>query len=193
MNSNTSRPVPPANTGSALLNWFADTSLRAAAARAPLRSLRSGPAFDAVLRDPLDRLTTALINLQRPRDDLSYLLVGYCGIPMVLVSWWCLARPGEAASGLGFPPGGPFEQFFAVAYLGMSITSLLAPFLRRSYVIGPAVCWAVFFAGATAIHFMDESAHQTLTHGSALAIFATHGLISLLLLIALFMSRAGGA
>ena len=124
------------------------------------------------------------------RIFLLYLLVGYCGIPMVLVSWWCLARPGEAASVLGFPPGGPFEQFFAVAYLGMSITSLLAPFLRRSYVIGPAVCWAVFFAGATAIHFMDESAHQTLTHGSALAIFATHGLISLLLLIALFMSRA---
>lgn len=121
---------------------------------------------------------------------LLYLLVGYSGIPMVLVSIWCLARPGEAASILGFPPGGPFQQFFAVAYLGMSITSLLAPFLRRSYVIGPAVCWAVFFAGATAIHLSDERARHALSVGSALVIFSTHGLISVLLLIALFMSRA---
>jgi hypothetical protein len=113
---------------------------------------------------------------------LLYLLVGYCGVPMVLVSLWCLARPGEAASVLGFPPGGPFQQFFAVAYLGMSIISLLAPFLRRSYVIGPAVCWAVFFAGATVIHFRDASAHGDLSHGNMWLIFATHGLISLLLI-----------
>jgi hypothetical protein len=121
---------------------------------------------------------------------LIYLLVGYCGIPMVLVGIWCIARPGEAAASFGFPPGGEFQTFFAVAYLGMSIISLLAPFLRRSYLVGPAVCWAVFFAGATAIHFGHENVHGGLTHGSMLAIFATHGLISVLLLASLLASRA---
>ena len=142
-------------------------------------------------------VASAHVALRRPRTlartgttFLVYLLVGYCGLPMVVVSIWSLARPDQTASMLGFPPGGPFQQFFGVAYLGMAIISLLTPFLRRSFLIGPALCWAVFFAGATAIHFADESAHQTLTHGSMLAIFATHGLISVLLLIALAASRA---
>jgi hypothetical protein len=70
MNSNTSRPVPPADTGSAFLNWLADTSL------ALLHFERRfdpflRPAFDAVLRDPIARLTTALINRQRPNQGLK--------------------------------------------------------------------------------------------------------------------------
>ena len=70
MNSNTSRPVPPADTGSAFLNWLADTSL------ALLHFERRfdpflRPAFDAVLRDPIARLTTALINRRRPNQGLK--------------------------------------------------------------------------------------------------------------------------
>lgn len=122
------------------------------------------------------------------RIFLLYILVGYCGIPMVLVAVWCLMSPGEAASTLGFPPGGAFQTFFAVAYLGMSIISLLAPFYRRSFLIGPTVCWAVFFAGATVIHFKDAGANGGLSHGGMLMIFATHGLISILLMIGLVAS-----
>ena len=70
MDSNTSRPVPPADTGSALLNWFAYTSLRALQLERRIDPWIR-PAFDAVLRDPLTSLATALINLQRPRDDLK--------------------------------------------------------------------------------------------------------------------------
>ena len=69
-NSNASRPQPRANTGSALLNWLSDTSgwlLRME--RRVDHWLR--PPFDAVLRDPVARLTTALINLQRPNEGLK--------------------------------------------------------------------------------------------------------------------------
>jgi hypothetical protein len=69
-NSNVSRPQPPANTGSAFLNWVSNAStllLRLERRFDPW--LR--PPFDAVLRDPIARLTTALINMQRPNEGLK--------------------------------------------------------------------------------------------------------------------------
>ncbi len=69
-NSNASRPMPPANTGSALLNWISDTStLLLHLERRIDPWIR--PAFDAILRDPVARLTTALINLPRPNENLK--------------------------------------------------------------------------------------------------------------------------
>lgn len=70
MSSNPSRPVPPANTGSALLNWISDTSLRLVQLERRFDPFFR-PAFDAVLRDPLTKLTTALINLKRPNEGLK--------------------------------------------------------------------------------------------------------------------------
>jgi hypothetical protein len=70
LDSNTSRPVPPANTGSALLDFVSDASTR-------LLQLERRfdpwfrPLFDAVLRDPIARLTTALINSQRRDEGLK--------------------------------------------------------------------------------------------------------------------------
>jgi hypothetical protein len=70
INSNVSRPQPRADTGSAILNWISDffTFLLHVERRFDpwLR-----PAFDAVLRDPLTRLTTALINMQRPNEGMK--------------------------------------------------------------------------------------------------------------------------
>jgi hypothetical protein len=68
--SNTSRPVPPANTGSTLLNVVSDASTRL------LQFERRfdpwfRPLFDVVLRDPIARLTTALINSQRRDEGLT--------------------------------------------------------------------------------------------------------------------------
>lgn len=69
MDSNTSRPVPRANTGSALLNWVSDTSMLLLQMERRIDPwLR--PAFDAVLRDPLARFTTALINSRRKDEGL---------------------------------------------------------------------------------------------------------------------------
>lgn len=69
-NSNVSRPAPRANTGSALKNLISDSGM------ALLRLERRfdpfvRPAFDALLRDPLARLTTALINSRRPNEGLA--------------------------------------------------------------------------------------------------------------------------
>ncbi len=70
MDSNTSRPVPPADTGSALLDWLSNTALRLLQLERRIDPLIR-PAFDAVLRDPLARLATALINLQRTDEHLA--------------------------------------------------------------------------------------------------------------------------
>jgi hypothetical protein len=70
MDSNTSRPVPPADTGSAALNWISDTSLMLLDLEHRIDPFIR-PAFDAVLRDPIARLVTALINLQRSNEGLK--------------------------------------------------------------------------------------------------------------------------
>ena len=69
-NSNASRPMPRANTGSAFLNWLSDTFTFLLQLERRFDPLVR-PAFDAVLRDPLARLTTALINRKRPNEGLK--------------------------------------------------------------------------------------------------------------------------
>ena len=68
--TNTSRPVPRANTDSTVLNWLADTSTFLLQMERRIDPwLR--PPFDALLRDPLARLVTALINWQRVDEGLQ--------------------------------------------------------------------------------------------------------------------------
>ena len=119
---------------------------------------------------------------------LLYLLVGYCGLPMLAMSIAVIVWPDQMAAHLGFPPGNPFQSFVGVSFLSMSLVSVLALRYRSAYLIAPSVCWAVFFAGATFIHIADYGSRGALDHGSALAIFATHGLISVLLVAALLSS-----
>ena len=115
---------------------------------------------------------------------LLYILAGYCGVAMVASSIASLVDPDRFARTHGFPAGSPFQDFAAVALLAMAILSLLALWYRGTYLVAPAVCWAVFFGGATWIH-----GHQgASTHGGLFAICATHGLISVLLIAALHMS-----
>jgi hypothetical protein len=70
MNSNASRPVPPANTGSAFLNWLANASISFVHLERRFDPFFR-PAFDAVLRDPIASLTTALINMRRTDEHLK--------------------------------------------------------------------------------------------------------------------------
>jgi len=76
--SNISRPIPPPNTGSALLNWVAGASTALVHLERRFDPLFR-PVFDAVLRDPLASLTTALINLRRP--DAGLKIAEECPIP----------------------------------------------------------------------------------------------------------------
>ena len=70
MNSNTSRSAPRANTGSAFLNWLSDLSTFLVHLERRFDPFVR-PAFDAVLRDPIARLTTALINRKRPNEGFD--------------------------------------------------------------------------------------------------------------------------
>jgi hypothetical protein len=67
VNSNVSRSAPLANTGSRLLNALVNLSTFLVHVERRFDPFVR-PAFDAVLRDPLTRLTTALINLRRPNE-----------------------------------------------------------------------------------------------------------------------------
>ena len=69
-NSNASRPQPRANTGSTLFNWLSDTSGWLLRMERRIDPWLRRP-FDALLRDPVARLTTALINLQRRDEGLK--------------------------------------------------------------------------------------------------------------------------
>lgn len=125
---------------------------------------------------------------------LLYVLVGYCGLPGLPLSVFSLREPTQAAEFFGFQPGGAFQTFFSVGYLGMSLLAVLALVYRRgAYLVGPAVLWATFFAGATFIHMREMGRAVTLHvsghgHADVVHVFATHGLISLLLVGGLVVS-----
>ena len=70
MNSNTSRSAPRANTGSAFLDRLNDVLTFLVHLESRFDPFVR-PAFEAVLRDPIARLTTALINRRRPNEGLS--------------------------------------------------------------------------------------------------------------------------
>ena len=70
MNSNASRPVPPAKTSSWLKNVFSDTTLKLLQLERRIDPLLR-PAFDALLRDAIAAFVSDIINRQRPRDDLK--------------------------------------------------------------------------------------------------------------------------
>ena len=70
LSSNPDRPIPKANTGSAFLNWLADTSTVLVHLERRFDPFFR-PAFDAVLRDPIANLVTGLINRKRPNEGLK--------------------------------------------------------------------------------------------------------------------------
>jgi hypothetical protein len=69
LDSNTSRSAPSANTGSAFLDWLSNTLTSLVHLESRIDPFVR-PAFDAVLRDHVARLTTALINWTRPNEGL---------------------------------------------------------------------------------------------------------------------------
>ena len=70
LSANPDRPLPKANTGSRFLNLLSD-SLTALVHLERRFDPWVRPAFDAVLRDPIASLVTALINAKRPNEGLK--------------------------------------------------------------------------------------------------------------------------
>jgi hypothetical protein len=67
---NLDRPIPRANTGSALLNLIANVSTKLLQFERRFDPFFR-PAFDALLQDPLARFVTWLINRKRPNEQLK--------------------------------------------------------------------------------------------------------------------------
>jgi hypothetical protein len=70
LNSNASHPAPKANTGSAFLDWLSNASTFLLHLERRFDPFIR-PAFDAVFRDHIASLTTALINRKRPNEGLK--------------------------------------------------------------------------------------------------------------------------
>jgi hypothetical protein len=68
--SNPDRPIPKANTGSALKDWLCDASTALVQLERRFDPLIR-PAFDALLRDLIANFVTGLINRKRPNDSLK--------------------------------------------------------------------------------------------------------------------------
>src|SRR5487761_1378442 len=67
---NPDRPLPKANTGSALLNWLSNTSTALVHLERRFDPFFR-PAFDALLRDPIASLVTGLMNSGRRNESLK--------------------------------------------------------------------------------------------------------------------------
>ena len=70
VNSNVSRPIPRANTGSAFLNFISNTLMALLQFERRFDHWLRIP-FDATLRDPVARFVTWLINRKRPNEQLK--------------------------------------------------------------------------------------------------------------------------
>jgi hypothetical protein len=70
LSSNPDRPIPKANTGSAFLDWLANLSTSLVHLERRFDPLFR-PAFDALLRDRIANVVTALINRRRPNEGLK--------------------------------------------------------------------------------------------------------------------------
>lgn len=119
---------------------------------------------------------------------VRYVLVGYCGLPMLAVAGGVLVAPAHTLGVFGVSAAGELEAFFGWAYLGMAVTAVMVVRYGGAYMIGPTIAWAVFFAGATRVHLQALGGSGGAGHGTALTIFATHGLVSVLLIGGLLAS-----
>ena len=120
---------------------------------------------------------------------LIYLVAGYCGLIMVGVSVWGMIYPPGAANMVGTEAGNPFQDFFLVAYLGISVMASLSIWIRGSYLTANVISWSIYWFGATYIHLADYAATGRLDIHATLAIIGAHTLVPILMLF--FWWRAG--
>lgn len=138
---------------------------------------------------------------QRPTRDrheliLVYVLAGYCGFAMVVVSIWGMIEPPFAAGLVGAEPGNPFQEFFLVAYLGMSVMATLSIWVRGTFLLANVICWSIYWAGATGIHLVDYAEAGELSFKMAMTILGAHALAPLILVVSVigwYRGRAEGA
>ena len=113
---------------------------------------------------------------------IVYLLAGYCGFLMLGVSVWGMISPESAADMLDTEPGNPFQRFFLVAYLGMSVMACLSIWIRDTYLVANIICWSIYWFGATVLHMLEYAEAGRLSMHLGLIILGTHALVPVLLI-----------
>ena len=123
---------------------------------------------------------------------LVYVLVGYCGVQQIAMGAAILLTGGRVLLHFGFQAGSqPTFVWDSFLLFGGGIISMLAIWKRDSYLLAPVLMWSVFFAGATYAHIHLNGANGLPpTWESTAGIFASHGLISVLLIIFYSASQA---
>lgn len=96
---------------------------------------------------------------------LVYVLVGYCGIYMVLAGILDLAASFRNGTIFPFPAGGATQQFFDFALLAMATMAIFSVRLRGRYLASPAIGWSPFLVWRD-VHSRRES----LCHRRAFAV-----------------------
>jgi hypothetical protein len=136
-------------------------------------------------------IVAALIHAARSQNQtpgrraelvLVYVVVGYCGVYQIYTGFDLLLEPDKILTHLGLPTGNAVTYWTASIYLGGAFMAALAIWYRGSYLLAPVVTWAIYFAGANFAHLHALQLNSvTLTPVIIGFVFATHGLISVIL------------
>jgi hypothetical protein len=118
---------------------------------------------------------------------LAYVLVGYCGLPMIAVALAAMIDPEWTIRVLQLPAY-ELEGFFGWAYLGMAVIATMCLRYRGVFMVAPATCWAIYFAGATLVHLHQPGAGHGSGHAYVVAVLATHLSVSVVLAAGLVLS-----
>jgi hypothetical protein len=114
---------------------------------------------------------------------LVYMVAGYCGVFQIYTGLDLLFRPDRILQHLGLPTGNALTYWTASIYLGGAFAATLSIWQRGPYLLAPTIVWAVYFAGANFAHLHALQLNNvTLTPAVIAFVFATHGLISLILI-----------
>ena len=132
------------------------------------------------------RTNTALAELL-----LVYVLVGYCGLYMFSAGILDLVASFRQETIFPFPAGGPVQQFFDFALLGMATIAILSAWSRGRSLMAPVLGWSIFWFGATYIHLTELYATGSFTVGIFLGIFLSHTIVALVMLSLLFFVYHG--
>ena len=128
------------------------------------------------------RTNTALAELL-----LVYVLVGYCGLYMFSAGILDLVASFRQETIFPFPAGGPVQQFFDFAFLGMATIALLSIWFRGPSLVAPTLGWSIFWFGATYIHLTELYTTGGFTFGAFWGIFSSHTIVALVMLFLLFV------
>jgi hypothetical protein len=120
---------------------------------------------------------------------LVYLLAGYCGFAQIARSIAVLVLGQPLMGHVQFTPGDPAVMWLGFFGLGCGLIGALTIWRRGSFLLAPVLVWSIFWTGTTLAHIRLDGWNDVVeSWPSMLWIFATHGLIAVLLVVFYLLS-----